>query len=112
MKKERELITAMNEVKGPLDTFGQEVDAVVATIPTPPLDYFHQLVAQTQHATRRQRVWESLLFLLIACFFLVGVGFLLAKGYLRSILIAYTSIALGLPFLILWSPIHQEREVN
>ncbi|HHT06308.1 MAG TPA: YxlC family protein [Hydrogenispora sp.] len=112
MEKERELINAMNELKEPLDTFSQETERMAAAIPTPPLDHFQKLISQTRHRTRRQLVIESLLFLLVAFCFLGGVGFLLQKGYLLPVIAGYASIGWILPFVILWAPIAEKREVN
>lgn len=112
MQTEKELNTALHQLKEPLDAFGQEVDEMVAMSPSPPLDYFQRLVTQTRHRTRRQLVLENLLFLLIAFCFLGGVGLLLQKGYLLPVMVGYTSIGLFLPFVILWPPIAQKREVD
>ncbi|NLC52719.1 MAG: DUF5345 family protein [Firmicutes bacterium] len=112
MQTERDFNTALHQLKEPLDAFGQEVNEMVAMSPTPPLDYFQRLVTQTRHRVRRRLVLENLLFLLVAFCFLGGVGIVLQKGYLFPIMIVYAGIGLFLPFLNLWSPIAQKREVD
>ena len=112
MEKERELINAMNELKEPLDTFSQETERMAAAIPTPPLDHFQKLISQTRHRTRRQLVIESLLFLLVAFCCLGGGGCLLEYGCLWPGIAGSAGLGWILPFVILWAPIAEKREVN
>lgn len=112
MRNKEDFNTTLHRLKEPLDDFDREVEAVVATIPTPPFADFQRLVAQTRHRTRRRLAWADLLFLPVAVGFLGGVGLLIHQGYLLPVMTGYAFIGLGLPFIILWPPTAQKREVD
>lgn len=112
MKQETELNKAIAPIKPSLEAFKQEVEAMVAASPVPPLPYFQQLVEEAQRAARRRALLETLLFPVVALLYLAGVGLLLQKGYLVPLMIGYTGATFFLPFVLLLAQPEQKKEVE